>query len=136
MSKGVSYFLGILTGIILTVAAIFVINKTNSSSDELTMFKERGKMMDTQSYMIIQTYDNNHALAVDSEILAISTFMNIPSFINTAVYIIGGEKSNFYDGLEIKSSEKIKFYQVGTYRYKTQDNDWRTIPAVMPMKKK
>ncbi len=59
MSKGVSYFLGILTGIALTIAAVFVINKTDSSSDELTMFKERGKMMDAKSYMIIQTHDNN-----------------------------------------------------------------------------
>lgn len=135
MSKGVSYFLGILTGIVLTIAAIFVINKTNSSSDELTMFKERGKMMDTESYMIIQTHDNNHALAVDSNMLAISAIINIPSTINTAVYLIGNEKSNFYDGLEIKSSEKVKFYQVGTYRYKTKEDEWKTVPAVMLMKK-
>lgn len=134
MSKGVAYFLGILTGIALTVAAVFVIYKTNSS-DELTMFKERGKMMDTESYMIVQTHDHNHALAVDSEMLAISALINIPSSINTAVYIIGNEKSNFYDGLEIKSSEKVKFYQVGTYRYKTKEEEWKTVPAVMLMKK-
>jgi hypothetical protein len=134
MSMGVAYFLGILTGIALTVAAVFVIYKTNSS-DELTMFKERGKMMDTESYMIVQTHDHNHALAVDSEMLAISALINIPSSINTAVYIIGNEKSNFYDGLEIKSSEKVKFYQVGTYRYKTKEEEWKTVPAVMLMKK-
>ena len=134
MSKGVAYFLGILTGIAVTVAAVFVIYKTNSS-DELTMFKERGKMMDTESYMIVQTHDHNHALAVDSEMLAISALINIPSSINTAVYIIGNEKSNFYDGLEIKSSEKVKFYQVGTYRYKTKEEEWKTVPAVMLMKK-
>lgn len=134
MSKGVAYFLGILTGIALTVAAVFVIYKTNSS-DELTMFKERGKMMDTESYMIVQTHDHNHALAVDSEMLAISALINIPSSINTAVYIIGNDKSNFYDGLEIKSSEKVKFYQVGTYRYKTKEEEWKTVPAVMLMKK-
>lgn len=134
-SKGIVYFLGILTGIALAIAAVFVINKTNSSSDELTMFKERGKMMDAESYMIIQTHDNNHALAVDSDMLAISTIINIPSSINTAVYIIGNGKSSFYDGLEIKSSEKIKFYQVGTYRYKTKEEEWKTVPAVMLMKK-
>ena len=134
MSKGVAYFLGILTGIAVTVAAVFVIYKTNSS-DELTMFKERGKMMDTESYMIVQTHDHNHALAVDSEMLAISALINIPSSINTAVYIIGNEKSNFYDGLEIKSSKKVKFYQVGTYRYKTKEEEWKTVPAVMLMKK-
>ena len=110
MSKGVAYLLGILTGIALSVAAVFVIYKTNSFSDELTMFKERGKMMDTESYMIIQTHDHNHALAVDSEMLAISAFINIPSPINNAVYIIGSEKANFYDGLEIKSSKKAAFY--------------------------
>ena len=92
-------------------------------------------MMDTESYMIVQTHDHNHALAVDSEMLAISALINIPSSINTAVYIIGNEKSNFYDGLEIKSSKKVKFYQVGTYRYKTKEEEWKTVPAVMLMKK-
>ncbi len=135
MGKVVSYFLGILTGIALTIAAVFVVNKTNSSSGELTMFKERGKIMNAESYTIIQTHDNNHALAVDSDMLALSTFINIPSSINTAVYLIGNEKSNFYDGLEIKSSAKTKFYQVGTYRYKTKEEVWKTVPAVMLMKK-
>ena len=136
MSKGAAYFLGILTGIALTVAAGFVIYKTNSSSfGSLSMFTERGKMMDAESYMIIQTQDNNHGLAVDSEMLAISALINIPSSMNTAVYIIGNEKSNFYDGLEIKSSKKVKFYQVGTYRYKTKEEEWKTVPAVMLMKK-
>ena len=56
--------------------------------------------------------------------------------MNTAVYIIGNEKSNFYDGLEIKSSKNTGFYQVGTYKYKTKEGEWKTIPAVMLMKKK
>ena len=137
MSKGAAYFLGILTGIALTVAAGFVIYKTNSASfGSLSMFNERGKMMDAESYMIIQTQDNNHGLAVDSEMLAISALINIPSSMNTAVYIIGNEKSNFYDGLEIKSSKNTGFYQVGTYKYKTKEGEWKTIPAVMLMKKK
>lgn len=92
--------------------------------------------MDAESYMIIQTQDNNHGLAVDSEMLAISALINIPSSMNTAVYIIGNEKSNFYDGLEIKSSKNTGFYQVGTYKYKTKEGEWKTIPAVMLMKKK
>ena len=138
MSKGLAYFLGILTGIALTTAGAFVFYKASSSSGTLTMLNERGKMMDTESYMIIKTYDNNHALAVDSEILALSAFsslIEISSFLNTAVYIIGNEKSSFYDGLEIQSSKKTGFYQVGTYRYKTDEDEWKTVPGVMLMKK-
>ena len=138
MSKGLAYFLGILTGIALTIAGAFVLYHASSSSGTLTMLNERGKMMDTESYIIIQTFDNNHALAVDSEMLAfsaLSSLIEIPSSLNTAVYIIGNENSSFYDGLEIKSSKKTGFYQVGTYRYKTDEDEWKTVPAVMLMKK-
>lgn len=60
MNRILVYFLGILTGVILTVAVALIIN--NSSADSGT-----------------------------------------------------------------------RFYQVGTYRYKTQDNMWKTIPAIALM---
>lgn len=63
MNRGLVFFLGIITGVLLTIAAAFIINKSSSASG-ITMFNERGKMMDATSYTIIQTIDNNHRLAV------------------------------------------------------------------------
>lgn len=99
------------------------------------MFNERGKMMGYDSFTIIQTDDNYHALAMATDEIAVSALINVPEAFYTIVYIIGNEKSHFYDGLEIKSSDKTGFYQVGTYKYKTIEEEWKTVPAVMLMKK-
>lgn len=144
MSKGVAYFLGILTGIALAAAAVFATDIISLSSGSLSMFNERGKMMKYDSFTIVRTYDNNHALAVATDELGYFAALNmakddlpqsVPWLVYTAVYIIGNEKTHFYDGMEIKSSKRTGFYQVGTYKYKTKEEGWKTVPAVMLMKK-
>ena len=111
MSKGVSFFLGVLVGVALTGAAWFAINNSSSSFGRLTMFDERGQMLDADSFFVVSTEDNYHALAIDSEmlfLLTLSQALNINQPIQQLVYIIGNEKSNFYDGYEIKASDKIE----------------------------
>lgn len=128
MSKGAAYFLGILTGIAVSVATFFTVTYFSSSSGKLYMADGQGKAMKSNSFTIISTEDNYHALAVDLEML----FDSEP----TVVYVIGNEKSQFYDGYEIRASGKTKFYQVGTYKYKTKEDEWKTVPAVMLLKAK
>ena len=129
MSKGATYFLGILTGIAVSVATFFAVTYFSSSSGKLYMSGDRGKAMKSDSFTIISTEDNYHALAV-SNVKLEKLFDSEPK----VVYIIGNEKSQFYDGYEIKASGKTKFYQVGTYKYKTKEDEWRTVPAVMLLK--
>ena len=49
----------------------------------------------------------------------------------TPVLLIGDETTHFYDGLEVKVTNNKRFYQVGTYKYETKSEDWKTVPAVM-----
>ena len=80
MSKGVSFFLGVLVGVALTGAAWFAINNSSSFLGRLTMFDERGQMLDADSFFVVSTEDNFHALAIDSEmlfLLSLSQALNI-----------------------------------------------------------
>ncbi len=123
MNRGLVFFLGIITGVLLTIAATFIINKSSSASD-ITMFNERGKMMDATSYTIIQTIDNNHGLAVGD-------FLDLLN----PVLVLGNKDSHFYDGMEVKAGSNSRFYQVGTYRYMTKDEIWKTVPVVALMRR-
>lgn len=119
MKKGLVFVLGMLTGAILTIVTAYSLNKFSSTDSSITMFSERGKMMEPTTYTIIQTIDSNHGLAVG----------DILDLLNP-VLVLGNEDSHFYDGLEVKAGANTRFYQVGTYRYMTTDEVWKTVPVI------
>lgn len=129
MGKLGSYFLGILTGFAITIAAAFILNKKPSHSEGVSMFKEVGEMQTAKVYRIMQTLDDTHALAIDSD--------DVFSVLSgKCVYLIGDIDSHFYDDMEISASGNKRFYQVGTYRYMTKEEIWKTVPAVKLLDKK
>ena len=127
MSKGVAYFLGILTGIVLTIGASIIIAKSQGedpSSNGISMFEKRGQAMTEGSFKIFQTLDDKHALASGVSYEEYGWYMGI------TVMIIGNENDHFYDDQIIKKTSGKKFYQVGTYKYQTKSEDFKTVPIV------
>ena len=127
MSKGVAYFLGILTGIVLTIRASIIIAKSQGedpSSNGISMFEKRGQAMTEGSFKIFQTLDDKHALASGVSNEEYGWYMGI------TVMIIGNENDHFYDDQIIKKTSGKKFYQVGTYKYQTKSEDFKTVPIV------
>ena len=127
MSKGVAYFLGILTGIVLTIGASIIIAKSQGedpSSNGISMFEKRGQAMTEGSFKIFQTLDDKHALASGVSNEEYGWYMGI------TVMIIGNENDHFYDDQIIKKTSVKKFYQVGTYKYQTKSEDFKTVPIV------
>jgi hypothetical protein len=127
MSKGVAYFLGILTGIVLTIGASIIIAKSQGedpSSNGISMFEKRGQAMTEGSFKIFQTIDDKHALASGVSNEEYGWYMGI------TVMIIGNENDHFYDDQIIKKTSGKKFYQVGTYKYQTKSEDFKTVPIV------
>lgn len=127
MSKGVTYILGILTGFVLTVGISFIIAKTQNSgsnSNGISMFEERGQAMTESSFKIFQTLDDTHALAngISNE--------EYGWYYGMTVMIIGNENDHFYDDQIIKKTSNKKFYQVGTYKYQTKSEDFKTVPII------
>lgn len=125
MSKGVTYILGIITGFVLTVGISFIIAKTqNSGSNGISMFEERGQVMEESSFKIFQTLDDTHALANGISNEEYGWYHGI------VVMIVGNEDDHFYDEQIIKKTSNKKFYQVGTYKYQTRLEDSKTVPII------
>lgn len=90
--------------------------------------------MEAEQYSIIQTLSDSYALAME---ISLDRFYDLDiSSILTPVLLIGDETTHFYDGLEVKATNNKRFYQVGTYKYETKSEDWKTVPAVMLLEQK
>ena len=136
MNKFWTFIAGAFSGILLTIVVLLIIGsaKGESSIPGLTTFEERGQMMEAEQYSIIQTLSDSYALAME---ISFDRFYDLDiSSILTPVLLIGDETSHFYDGLEVKVTNNKRFYQVGTYKYETKSEDWKTVPAVMLLEQK
>ncbi len=136
MNKFWTFIAGAFSGILLTIVVLLIIGsaKGESSIPGLTTFEERGQMMEAEQYSIIQTLSDSYALAME---ISLDRFYDLDiSSILTPVLLIGDETSHFYDGLEVKVTNNKRFYQVGTYKYETKSEDWKTVPAVMLLEQK
>ena len=136
MNKFWTFIAGAFSGILLTIVVLLIIGsaKGESSIPGLTTFEERGQMMKAEQYSIIQTLSDSYALAME---ISLDRFYDLDiSSILTPVLLIGDETSHFYDGLEVKVTNNKRFYQVGTYKYETKSEDWKTVPAVMLLEQK
>ncbi len=126
MKKFVIFLAGIITGVILTILVAYIMTNPvePESNDNITMFKERGNIMEERSFKIFQTIDENHALAsgVSADKLGL--------YLGLTVMIIGEEDSHFYDEQIIKTTSSKRFYQVGTYKYQAQSGDYKTVPII------
>ena len=136
MNKFWTFIAGAFSGILLTIVVLLIIGsaKGESSIPGLTTFEERGQMMEAEQYSIIQTLSDSDALAME---ISLDRFYDLDiSSMLTPVLLIGDETTHFYDGLEVKVTNNKRFYQVGTYKYETKSEDWKTVPAVMLLEQK
>lgn len=136
MNKFWTFIAGAFSGILLTIVVLLIIGsaKGESSIPGLTTFEERGQMMEAEQYSIIQTLSDSYALAME---ISLDRFYDLDiSSILTPVLLIGNETTHFYDGLEVKVTNNKRFYQVGTYKYETKSEVWKTVPAVMLLEQK
>lgn len=136
MNKFWTFIAGAFSGILLTIVVLLIIGsaKGKSSIPGLTTFEERGQMMEAEQYSIIQTLSDSYALAME---ISLDRFYDLDiSSILTPVLLIGDETMHFYDGLEVKVTNNKRFYQVGTYKYETKSEVWKTVPAVMLLEQK
>ena len=121
MGKVVTYILGVITGFVL----FFIIAKNqDSNSSNISMFEERGQVMAESSFRIFQTLDDTHALATGISDEKHGWYMGL------TVMIVGSENDHFYDDQIIKKTSTKRFYQVGTYKYQTRSEDFKTVPVV------
>ena len=131
MKKGLVFFLGMITGCILTVATLFYISKTYSAGGDsgLPLFEQPAGVIDSYSFQVLQVYPNGNALA----------FTEDPdrrdSYTSPAVLLLADENIHYYDDQIVKVPKGKSARQVGTYQYQTNGGMHRTVPVVRIMSK-
>ena len=140
MSKGFSYFLGILTGILLTLGFFAVKaytakqggegdTKTEKQArlpDGVTMLDTPVPFTEAKNFEILQVVFEDAALAQSEKRME---YTGSIYYTDPVVLIVADQKNTFYDDQIVKCPKGSKVMQVGTYKYQTQMG-WKTVPII------
>ena len=132
MKKGLVFFLGMLTGSVLTIAALFYVAKVYNSEGEvpgLVLYEQPAGAIDSYSFQVMQVLPNGNALAGAES----PTYR--ASYTGPTVLLLADESSHYYDDQIVKVPKGMSARQVGTYQYETNDGMHKTVPVVRIMKK-
>ena len=128
MKKGVVFFLGAVTGIVLTFVFFIVlglaVNGISHSSNGVDYFDEVGKVMPVQEYKVMQVLPDGNALATEL------SNKEYDWYHGPVVLLVGGEGAHYYDEQVVKRINGKYFRQVGTFRYTAKNGSTKTVPAV------
>ena len=124
MKRGLFFVLGVLVGILLTFGFLFVSSKINSSVKSLpglTSLDNPGKTLKGDWIDVFQVVNSYCALSwldEDGEDLTV-LYMKDPN-----------DPTILYDDLVIDVPKGKCLKVVGTYRYETRREGWKTVPVV------
>ena len=140
MSKGLSYFLGIVTGILLTFGFFAVRAYTAKQGGEgdtktvkqaklpdgFTMLETPVPFTEAKNFEILQVVFDDAALAQSEKKIQ---YTGSIYYTDPVVLIVADQKNTFYDDQIVKCPKNSKVMQVGTYNYQTQMG-WKTVPII------
>ncbi|MDT3357247.1 MAG: hypothetical protein LIR35_06675 [Bacteroidota bacterium] len=141
MSKGLTYFLGIVTGIILTFGFFAVIAYTSKQDEEgdtktekqvklpngVTMLDTPVPFDEAKNFEIIQVVFDDAALANSGKEME---YTGSIFYTDPVVLILSEQKNTFYDDQIVKCPKDSKVMRVGTYKYQTKMGVWKTVPII------
>lgn len=131
MSKALSFILGIITGVVLTLVTLFIIGKAIGASqgatdDGITMFEQPGDIIHAKKFEVLQVIPNG-ALAHSEE-----TKYGVSSFTGPIVLFLSDGENTYYDDEVIKVPKGKVVRQIGSYQYETRLG-YKTVPIVQVM---
>lgn len=140
MSKGLIYFWGIITGILLTLCFFAVRAYTlKQGSEDGTATEKQAKLPDgvtildepvlfteAKNFQILQVVFDDAALAQSEKKMQ---YTGTIYYTDPVVLIVADQKNSYYDDQIVKAPKDCKVMQVGTYKYQTQMG-WKTVPIV------
>lgn len=135
MKKWVVYLLGILTGVILSVALSFVLAITGDdvtdseelSSNDKIIFEKPGDIIDIQEFKVFQVVEKNAALVTENT--------DYDSNFGSIYMLKNDDGKYYYDDEVIPIPEGKVVRQLGIYRYLTPNKMIKTVPIIAIMDK-
>lgn len=139
MSKGLSFFLGIVTGILLTLGFFAVRAYTSKKGgdvsttteqqaklpDGVTMLDRPVPFTEAKNFEVVQVVFDDAALAQSEKKLQYAETI----YTDPVVLIVADQKNTFYDNQIVKAPKDCDVIQIGTYKYQSQLG-WRTVPII------
>ena len=131
MNKTLSFILGIITGVVLTIVTLFVIAKATGagqgiSDDGITMFEKPGDIIPATKFEVMQVVPNG-ALAHSED-----TRHGISTFTGPLVLFLSEGQNTYYDDEVITVPKGKAVRQIGSYQYETRMG-YKTVPIVQIM---
>lgn len=125
MRKSLIFFLGVVTGCVLTITVLFVIGITNSNTNEsdITIAEQQTVFTTATKFEVFQVLGDG-ALA-NCEEKGYSTSL----FTGLVVYIVTDGQNLFYDDQVIEVPKGKKAMQIGTFRYETKLGE-KVVPVI------
>ena len=124
MRKGLIFFLGVVTGCVLTIAVLFVIGITNSNTNEsdITIAEQQTvfttatnlKFSGSWGWCFGQLRGEGYSTSL---------------FTGPVVYIVTDGQNLFYDDQVIEVPKGKKAMQIGTFRYETKLGE-KVVPVI------
>lgn len=117
-----SFILGILTGIVLTIAVLIVIGLANQNSNEIDSIEYLDQPLSYEgknetSFKVLQVLGNS---ALAKEI----SNEDFELYFGNTVVILG---ENFYSNQIVKINNPVR---IGSYNYTTQSGIPKTVPVI------
>ncbi len=122
MRKGLIFFLGIVTGCVLTIVALSIIASTYSKSD-ITIAEQQTAFTTATKFEVFQVLEDG-ALANCEEKGYSTSF-----FTGPVVYIVADGQNQFYDDQIIEVPKAKRAIQIGTFRYRTKLAE-KVVPVI------
>lgn len=140
MSKGLSYILGIITGILLTLVFFSVKAYTEKRGggndvknekqaklpDGVKMLDEPIPFTEAKNFEVVQVVFDDAALAQSEKRLQ---YTGSIYYTDPVVLIVADQNNTFYDNQIVKAPKGSKVMQIGTYSYNS-NMGWKTVPII------
>ena len=141
------FILGLFIGAVLTVFAfvlysvgiqkiqptggseVSTVPNPNIQIPGLTHFDSDGSTISALQIRVFQTLGSNYALALSTN--ERYSYSNDYSYVGAlTILLVNDGEYSIYDDLIIDITGTKKLVQIGTFRYQTEDNQWKTVPVV------
>lgn len=126
MKKFLIFLTGFISGAVFIVIICLAVANRNEDPmniSGLTMFEQPADVIDSSSFKVMQVGPGGNALAYSAN--------ERGYYSGILVLLLADENTHYYDDQIIKVTGEECAYQVGTYKYLTNNGDYKTVPAVM-----
>lgn len=140
MKKWVIFLLGVVTGIVITFAAIWVasfdkpvatstVEEAAEENENLKLFDEPGDVIESSSFKVFQALDKGLALANAKE------DKDDDMYLGVTCLLFNKDGKYYYDEEIVKVPQGKVARQIGVFKYESRAEMERTVPVVEIMDK-